>query len=102
MTNFILLSVMIHDFNWTLLSERSNQVAQYRLDCITQYAERMEVTLIRNNTVTNRIDQVYINATTKILNSSVVLNNSFQNQKIECKAAELRSDSLIITGILYY
>ena len=90
---------MIHDFNWTLLSERSSQVAQYRMDCITQYAEEMEVTLIHNNTtVTNRIDQEYINSTTKILNSSVVLSNSFQNQEIECKAAKLRSDILIITG----
>ena len=69
------------------------------MDCITQYAEEMEVTLIHNNTtVTNGIDQEYINSTTKILNSSVVLSNSFQNQEIECKAAKLRSDILIITG----
>ena len=90
---------MIHDFNWTLLSERSSQVAQYRMDCITQYAEEMEVTFIcNNNTVTNRIDQEYINSNTKILNSSVVLDNSFQSQEIECKAAKLKSDILIITG----
>ena len=99
----IILLVMIHYFNWTLLSEHSSQVAQYRMDCITQYAEKTEVTLIHNNnTVTNGINQEYINITAKLLNSSVVLNNSLQNQttenqKIECKVAELRS-YIVITG----